>query len=155
MGIRTGKLFLMVVFFVSSILCKEAKIGHRLLSQKGVLIKNAIEGEPFLLEISVQDANLITAFKIGNLEQFKVRDFRRITNQSIVNGIKTETKSFTYSLVAEKTGNFEIGPVTIKADDNIIVTDPFEVLVKERSTNEPFKNSAEPRALLKMFIDSK
>ena len=107
MGIRTGKLFLMVVFFVSNIFCREAKISHRLLSPKGVLIKNAIEGEPFLLEISVQDANLITAFKIDKLEQFKIRDFRRITNQSIVNGIKTETKSFSYSLVAEKTGKFE------------------------------------------------
>ena len=48
-----------------------------------------------------------------------------------------------------------IGFPTLKADDNIIVTDPFEVLVKERDTNEPFKNSTDPKAILKMFIDSK
>lgn len=155
METKTGRLILLIFFNIINIFCKDARISYKIVSPKGIMIKNVIAGEPFQLEVTVHDANVIKSFNIDNLEQFKIQDLRRSTNQSIINGVKSEFKIFSYSLLAKNSGNFEIGPIMVEADGKVIKTEPIKIFVKDSDSNTPFKNSSDPEAHLKMIINSK
>ena len=72
--------------------------------------------------------------------QFIAPDFRHFTivggpntstSMSIINGVTSQSSTYTYFLQAEKEGLLEIGPAQIKTEEANLETPPLEIFIKE------------------------
>lgn len=97
--------------------------------------------ETFTLSVFVEGAMSAPAPELGRImEQFTVYSSGTSSSMSIVNGRRTTSKRWNYSLLPRAPGSFVLGPVEVEVDGAIYSSEPIEIEVVE---GEPGRASSE------------
>ncbi|MEX0672024.1 MAG: BatD family protein [Candidatus Babeliales bacterium] len=154
MGKKTGRLLLFIVGLVGVLkLGAQSSISYAITDFQEKKLAWVGAGVPFLLIVTVTgDAPIAGDPIIEGLDQFSVRNGGiPSTNYYIVNGVTTCVQPFKYIVRIDKTGNYQIGPVTIKNKQGTVSAPARMLTVKDESHEVDQKEISD--AVLRLEID--
>lgn len=105
------------------------------------------EGETFVLEATLEniDSDIVT---MPDLSPFKVINGPATsTSISIINGNKTSSKSYRYTLLASQKGKFTIPPATTKIGTKTLSSNSIEIEIRDADHNAKMENLTDDIAL--------
>ncbi|HZW61851.1 MAG TPA: BatD family protein [Candidatus Babeliales bacterium] len=122
-------------FFIIILLCSitnHAQVMLRLQSTKGKPISEIEMGQPFVIDVSVDDSQQPEKLSIQGIEKFQ--QFGRQTNMRIVNNHKSIR--YMYTVATEKPGTYTIGPAELVIGGNTLTSPTASITVtKPSATN--------------------
>jgi hypothetical protein len=83
----------------------------------------------------------------GNFVQPDFKQFRVVSGPntsssfSMINGAVSQKKSYSFILMPESSGNLEIGPASVKAENTSLISDPIPVYVFDNNNKSGHKQS--------------
>ena len=131
-----------ILFSFSSILfCSDKNIRLYIQDMEQNPIRQAERGVPFLLQVVVDNMNGVLAPEnVPGFEQFQVTRYGSSQSTNIINGQRTDRMIFNYSLRADATGTFRLGPLSLKDKNGAMITSQsIQVVVGDQTIAHSIK----------------
>ena len=152
---RIGSILLIIFLFLSSYL-EAAEIAMKVLSFDNIELEQAAIGQAFILEVSVKgvSSNTSNRPKIKGLQGF---DFGNTGFAMVTENGYTKIK-YTYNVVIDKKGQYEIGPAEIEVLGDVIQSNIVKIKIgdKQEEKNGGVKRrKATKKVKLDFYTDKK
>ena len=123
-------------------LCPSPAVGQDVSFTAEVSSNTVTLGSSVQLTLTVNGVTNLGDMQLPPLESFDVQYIGPSTHVSIVNGKYYSSKSFSYSLLPQKTGKFIIQPFNVTINGANYSTNPIELEVVDAATTQP--NQVQP-----------
>jgi len=132
------RFFCLVLFSLlcsSYVLCVESNVSLFIQDMDQKSLHQVEKGVPFLLQIVVENMDGVKSpGNVTGLEHFQVSPHGSSQSTRIINGHRSERKSFSYVLRADTVGTFQLGPLSVPdKDGNVVTSAPIQVVVGDKA----------------------
>lgn len=157
---RIGRLFCAIVFFLPLL----AIFSGSAFAQSSVSVEATVSettiytGERVSLSIEVSGSfNNISRPELPEFEGFRLLSNTPSTSRSYsyVNGESTTSYTYSYYLIAQNKGSYQIPPINISIDGETRQTDPISVKVVDRNESAESSGSDTPNIFLRLEVSDK
>ncbi|MBD3381877.1 MAG: hypothetical protein GF404_06745 [candidate division Zixibacteria bacterium] len=88
-------------------------------------------GDRVILSVKILDSQASAEPRLPSIPAFKVYSSGHTFEQTIINGKTTSSIKYDYTMVAQKAGNFMVGPITVKIKGREYSTQPLKITVTQ------------------------
>lgn len=139
-----------VVFIFLSFTCFAADVSLKLTSMDGISLKEAGTGQPFLLDVIINNASNTAQYPVlKGIENLHVRQSGFQMN--MVNG--TTSVTYHYRVRIDTPGSYTFGPAQITEPNGIVESAPITVIVgQDQKTSAPAKRTQQNNNAKSTFL---
>lgn len=154
---RIGNLFsvLFVVITVSGLFTPRVLAQSNVSVQATVSETTVYTGERIRLSIKISgDFNNVSRPQLPDFPGFRLLSNTPSTSRSYqyINGQTSSSYSYTYQLIAQQKGSFQIPPVAISIDDKEYKTDPLDISIIDRNESARSSDTKRPDIFLRLEV---
>lgn len=154
---KTGNPFCKVIFiFLLSVLFVNTGRAQSGVSVEASLSEsNVYTGERITLSIEVSgNFNNVSRPQLPEFKNFRLLSNTPSTSRSYryINGQSSVSYTYSYHLIAQKKGEFQVPPITISIDGETYTTDPIRVKIIDRNESATSSESERPDIFLQLEV---
>lgn len=154
MGKIVGKKYFFIGLLCTSLLLN-GRVQMTINTIDGMVTRSAVVGQPFIVEVLIDGVQgSVQAPAIDGLEKFASR--RTGMYMSTINGVST-TK-YTYYVVIETPGEYQIGPARLMHQKKELFSEPLSIHVgyenaEQAQSGDQKRSGTHPKVLLRLSVD--